>query len=331
MKYTVYRLSKSSYQDAQFIAREKKAIEEVVRNTYISVTYTEKPTEIDPDSKIILLTNSHSCMDEIPKVLVDKIELIIHPNSGHDNYSKDFLDQFKGPIIVGNQIRANAVAEYILSCLFHHFCPIPNHHHWDEKREWDRVLLSDQKIIIYGHGHIGSKVYASLKPIIPNLYVIDPKHFHSNLGKKVNQVSDEILNKANIVIICTDLNDSSLHLIDNDLLGKLDESFLIINAARGKNIDIESLKNWLKKYPKAMAYIDVFDKEPYAPGFLVGLKNLNKTSHIAGVFDVLNQRMIEFEKSILSDFLSTESDFATKYKKLNIGSAQYLAVDNANE
>ena len=57
-------------------------------------------------------------------------KLMIHPNSGYDNIPAAFVKNATYPIVLGNKIRARAVAEYTLSCLFHHMTKLKNQKDW---------------------------------------------------------------------------------------------------------------------------------------------------------------------------------------------------------
>jgi D-3-phosphoglycerate dehydrogenase len=118
MKYQVYRTNSSTYQDSEFFNNEKQELEKID-----GVHYIKSLTEIDDEIPFILISNTHTVPEELPEILLDKTILMIHPNSGHENISKGFVRKMNFPIILGNPIRSHAVAEYILSCLFHRLYP----------------------------------------------------------------------------------------------------------------------------------------------------------------------------------------------------------------
>jgi D-3-phosphoglycerate dehydrogenase len=242
---------------------------------------------------------------------------MIHPNSGHDNIKQDFVKEASFPIILGNPIRSNAVCEYTLSCLFHHYTKIDNHLHWSHDRVWDRKLLRDQRVLILGYGHIGKILKASLSPLCREVLVYDP--FHEDSDESVIQEFDkEIFNDIDVLLVSANLNHSSHQLVNHEVLKRLSSDAVIINPARGEIVKESDLVQFLQKNPKATAYLDVFEEEPFEPGYLHDLPNLNKTSHIAGVFERLNNDIISFEYLIIKDFLKYYrghelSDFKEEY------------------
>ena len=92
-------------------------------------------------------------------------------------------------------------------------------------------------------------------------------------------------------------------------------SVLIINPSRGKVIVQKELEKFLEINPNAFAYLDVFTTEPFSSSDFKSLKNVNKTSHIAGVYKELNRDIIEFEKEALTCFINSQSKFNEKYLK----------------
>ena len=113
MKIQVYRTGASSYQNSSFLKKEQTLLENIT-----GVKYINSLKETVKDLPFILVTNTHTNMDEIPEVILNKTALMIHPNSGHDNISDEFIKEAAFPIVVGNPIRSNAVVEYIMSCIF---------------------------------------------------------------------------------------------------------------------------------------------------------------------------------------------------------------------
>lgn len=299
MSYQVYRTNSSSYQDGEFFNREKSQLESIE-----DVRYIKSLTELDDNSPFILLSNTHTIPEELPDVLLDNTILMIHPNSGHENIPRNFVSKVNFPIVLGNPIRSHAVVEYIMSCLFHHFTQLQNHQYWAHERKWNRKLLRDQEVLIIGHGNIGKILHQTLKPICLKVDVVDPYNQDTNFGSMVHKDYSSInLDRKSIVILAASLTSSSKGLINADFLKKLPENTLLINAARGEIIVESDLLAHLQKHEKFFAYLDVFETEPFNPGHMFEIKNVNKTSHIAGVYEELNYDIIKFEKYIIENFV----------------------------
>ena len=317
MKAQVYRTNSSSYQDRSFFQKEKELLESIP-----GITYIKSLTEIQPEIPFILITNTHTQPQELPSTLLEKTVLLVHPNSGHDNFSKEFVQSAKFPVVLGNPIRSNPVAEYILSCIFHHFTPIKPHAYWSEDRKWDRKLLRDQRVLLFGMGLIGKMVFQSLSPLCQEIVVVDPyAEGNFNHAQIKRELSDDILKDKTIVIVCASLTESSKAMIDQNFLKKISPEALIVNAARGEIIQEQELSAWLRKNENARAYLDVFQEEPFRPGHMSDVRNASKTSHIAGVHANLGDDIIEYERRIIQDFcdFTDKNDldgFKNKHKDL---------------
>lgn len=311
MKIQVFRLGISGYQANDFTIRESEVL-----NHIDEVSYVHSASSLNFEDDIILITNTNVDFDKIADNILEKTILMIHPNSGHDGISSEFIGKAKFPIVTGNDIRSNAVSEYILSCLFHHFTPIPNNIVWDDKRIWKRKRIKDLKTLILGYGHIGKVLYQSLNPLIDDLVVYDPKILTNDLTPKLSNSFDlKLFKDVEVLILACELNEKSAGFINTEILDMLSSSALIVNPARGALIEQEDLETYLQNNPNSMAYIDVYKNEPFTFKDFKGVKNINKSSHIAGVFNNIDEEIIHFEKNIITDFLVNKENFKSKHQE----------------
>ncbi len=250
--------------------------------------------ELGRECKICLATNTHTPVDTLPKKILKQTELLLHANSGYDNFPPEWVREQKFPILLGNEIRAQAVTQYILTHLFAHFNKREHQAQWDKTRKWHRPLLDKQNILILGHGEIGKKLEASLSPLTKNIKIHDPFQARElDLSRK--------LPEADILLFACSLNESSRHLLNSENIKLLKSDILIINAARGPLIKEEALINFLKENRQAFAVLDVFEQEPFKEQFK-DLSNIYTTSHIAGVSKDLDQRIVEFARKALHEY-----------------------------
>lgn len=300
-EFEVFRVDTSAYQKDNYGKKEKELLEKIPGISYVN------SWDGDGSRPSILITNSFTEMKQLKENGLDSVNLIIHPNSGYDNFDPEFVSGVDFPIVAGNPIRANSVANYILSALFSHLAPIPNQTTWDKKRSWNRSILSEKKVLLIGHGHIGSIVRKSISHMVKKLEIFDPYKNMPNLS-----VQD-----VDIVILASSLNPTSRHIINKQILDHLSDDFLLINGARGSLVDIDALVTTLKDRPNAHAYIDVFENEPAELEKYQDIPNITTTSHIAGVYNELDREILNFVKSIVEDFVSNYPNieqFKEKYK-----------------
>ena len=306
MKLKVIRLNYSSYHYKDFLNKEAS----VFASLGVGYDVFNSSFKVEKGFSFILISNTHTCFDQLPQELLDQTSLVIHPNSGHENISMAFLKRTFFPIVVGNTIRANAVADYILGKIHDRISFFPHADKWDFSRFWDRDLTSDLEALIIGMGEVGKRVYERLVPQLKSIECLDPdKGYIQNDLKKV-------VGKSNIVILSCGLNPTSKRLVDSFFLKALPNNFLLINTARGELIDEQALIEVLNQRPNAQAVLDVFVKEPFSENDFKELKysNLKCSSHIAGVYKNLDKDIIKFCKNIVRDFISSEDIMQTKYK-----------------
>lgn len=300
MTIQVFRLNASSYQTDNFFNREAAKIDSIPNTQYVY-----NISEINADSSLILISNTHTDLSKIPPEILDKTIAIIHPNSGYDNFRSDFILEADFPILLGNPVRAHSVTEYILGCIFQHYVKIPNQLHWNESRKWHRRQLKDQKVLIYGQGMIGTITAQTLSGLCQKTFVYDP-YKESTILKtsKITSIDESFLETLDIIIFCQSLNSMNKKSFDRKFFDSLKKDVLLVNPARGGLINEKELERFLNNNPKAFAYLDVFEEEPYSPALFSKLKNINKTSHIAGVHENLNDSIIDFEYKMINEIVS---------------------------
>lgn len=295
-KPIVLRLSYSAYQDSDYPKREADRIRELGLE-YQSIDLYKR----NASDRLILISNSNVDFTKIAPELLEQAAFLIHPNSGFDNLfqAKDLINF---PCIGGNLLRRDSVTEYTLSCLFEYYHSFSNHKEWDKNRYWPRDLISEKNIQIIGHGHIGSKLEAILKSIGATTFIYDPK-------KNLNELN---LAKADIILFVPSLTESSHHFLNLESIKLLKENVLLINPSRGKVIEEKALVTFLKSNPNSYCYLDVFENEPHNFDCFKNIKNIKLSSHIAGVYNNLDNNMIDFIEAQISSYLESPETFAEK-------------------
>lgn len=297
-RYTVLRTHFSPYQNAQFSEIERNLLE-----TLPGISYGGS------GENLILITNTHTVLRNLDADLIKRTKLIVHPNSGYDNFAKDAALWKDIPLIVGHSIRAAAVAEWTIGCLFEGLLEIPQHLTWNKDRKWERQLLRGTNVAIFGHGHIGKMVTDTCRILGMEVTVVDPfQAGHVRTWRALD------LKRYSVVISCMSLNSTSRKLFNADFFANTCPELLFINGARGGLVDEVALREFLLSHPHAKAFLDVFEHEPFGPEWH-SFPNVWKTSHIAGVHAHLDQSILDFEHQVIQNFVSlSDSDFKLHYK-----------------
>ncbi len=302
----VLRTNISPYQAKDFLYREKTALQAIPGIKYLSqVSNSARPQ--------VLITNTHTNLSEFYAEILEGTKLIIHPNSGYDHFEQEKHLWKDIPVVTGNSIRAQAVAEYTLRCLFEGAVEFPQHVEWNKERKWDRPLMKELPIWIFGYGHVGKILARTLTALGAQVTIVDP--FISECPYRwVKTWQEGRLPEARVVILAMSLNKTSERMLDYRFFESVHPELLLINPARGKLIEENALKDFLPSHPKAFAFLDTFAKEPFGDEWH-HIPQVWKTSHIAGVDSRLDERIIEFEVRILTDWVTLDkNEFLKKYQ-----------------
>lgn len=286
----VLRWTTSNYLPKDFRIKEQSVLKSLGKIHYC---FTQE--DILPHYPVVLISQSQTDFSKIPQSILNSCVLIIHPNSGYDNIPIDFPI----PVITGPEIRTCAVSEYILSCLFSWHSKIPfipsNNPRWDFQRKFPRNLFSQKKGLLLGFGNIGKKIYQVLKTLNANVDVSDPPQ-----GKAITFSPN-----YDYIIICMNLLKSNENYVGSYFFNKLPPHGCIINTSRGEVLDLDSLIPILKKNPQMHAFLDVFKTEPMDFKWIEELQNQHIfcSSHVAGVYNSIDDHIIDFIYDTLKEFL----------------------------
>lgn len=274
----IKRTDTSSYFPSDFLDLEKKRIE-----SNSSFRYFAPQDPLPSEGELVLITNTHTQLSRFED-LKNRVKLIIHPNSGFENLE---TKNWSAPVVLGNTIRAEAVALWCLSALFQETGFIRHQSIWPTHRYNPRRLPREMKTLIVGAGHIGKL----LKHHLPHAELFDPW-----LGLRV-----ELAQNWDVVILAASANPKNKNLINKSFLQHCSHELILINPARGDLVEKSDLESFLSAHPKARAYLDVHTQEPYPAQFYQS-SQITATAHIAGVWDGLIESMLAFECTVLEHF-----------------------------
>ena len=147
--------------------------------------------------------------------------------------------------------------------------------------------LKGKTIGIVGFGDSGSSLARRAYPFEMNIIYSEIRDVNADIAAKLHadRVShEELYTRADIICICTDLNDTSMNMINAKALSLMNTKTTLICCARGGILDEIAVAEALKGGTILQAGIDVFGIEPIASNNpLIGIKNCILTSHVAGV------------------------------------------------
>lgn len=306
-RFQVLRTHISPYQSKDFLSLEEEMV-----SRFKELSYETSMNELVDET--ILITNTHTDLKQIPHNVLNKTRLIIHPNSGYDNFASDYALWKDIPVVIGHTIRAQAVAEYSIGALFEGLLDLPQHLSWHQERTWNRTLLRDTSVWIFGYGHIGKIISDTLSTLGMKVTVIDP-YLKDCPHPRLNKWQEGNLKDVKVIIAALGLNPTTEKIFNKEFFAAARDDLLLINGARGKLVSEKDLKEFLLSHPEAFAFLDVFEKEPFGEEWH-GFPQVWKTSHIAGVEKSLDNKILQFEETVLRDYLKLNTlEFKMKYEK----------------
>ncbi|HRC54363.1 MAG: phosphoglycerate dehydrogenase [Myxococcales bacterium] len=164
-------------------------------------------------------------------------------------------------------------------------------------------LLRGKSVGFIGFGRVAKSLARLLAPFDGQRWAYDVQEdgaAAASLGVRYGTL-DEVLSSCDIISLHLPYAKSAHHLIGAAQLAKLKDDAMLVNTARGGLVDEAALLGFLEGHPKASAYLDCFEKEPYQ-GPLTRLKNVVLTAHIGSYAREARVRMeVEAVENLLAN------------------------------
>jgi D-3-phosphoglycerate dehydrogenase len=223
---------------------------------------------------------------EVIDACLPRLKVISKWGTGIDSIDKIYAESVG--VMVGNTPNAFSlpVADTVLGYMLAFSRRLP----WMDKSikggEWEKIpgkSLSEMTLGVIGVGNVGKAVIRrasafGMRILGNDIRMIEPD-FILEQGLEMMTLT-ELLDQADIVSINCDLNPSSHHLINQETLGKMKSSAILINTARGPIIDETALTDALRNGVIAGAALDVFEVEPLPPNSpLITMDNVMLAPH----------------------------------------------------
>jgi len=168
------------------------------------------------------------------------------------------------------------------------------------------IELREKTLGIIGFGRIGREVAVVMKGFGMPLLVYDPFVKEPDIaalgGKKVDLST--LLRESDIVTLHAPLTRETMGLINEERLGMMKETAILVNTSRGELVDEKALYKALVDERIRCAGLDVYGQEPVDPkNPLLSLENVVLTPHMAvqtvdGVLRLMKQNGEQVEKAL---------------------------------
>jgi len=199
---------------------------------------------------------------------------------------------------------AEAALMGMLSCLRRSVRVAFLMHHekgWRGNGPKDVESLFSQKVGLHGFGNIAQILVRLLDPFECDISAYDPyasDEVFKRLGVRRVDTLETLYAQNKIVSIHAPKTEDTFHIVNADILAKMQDGAILINTARGALIETDALIAELKT-GRISASLDVYEQEPLPEDSpLRGLLNCQLTPHTAGPTP---DRMVDFGRAAIEN------------------------------
>lgn len=224
-------------------------------------------------------------------------------SAGFDRVPMDYVNARDIKIFNARGVYSIPMAEFAVSGVLQlykqarFFSQNQKNHKWEKHR--GLLELYGKTVCIVGCGSVGDECAKRFTAFGCKILGIDLTPESNNNFEQIYTLDklDEILPKADIIILSLPLTDKTRHIINAQRLALLADGAVIVNISRGAIIDTEALIPHLERLGGAV--VDVFEEEPLPEAHpLWDKSNVIVTPHNSFVGEGNNQRLF---KAIISN------------------------------
>jgi phosphoglycerate dehydrogenase-like enzyme len=311
-------------QHMQAEERHQRLVEEAANGRY-QVKLVKNIRDVADLSQIeILFTYGKEIKVEAFKEMTN-LKWIQLSSTGFDHLPKEYI-QVRGIIVTTSKgAHAEPIAEYAFSTMLYFSRKIDRFLELQKNRKWDRLdfptELAGSTLVILGMGYIGKEIARKAHAFDIHTVGINrsgaPSEFF-NETYSIDQL-EQILPKADYLILTLPLTSETYHLIGQKRLQLLKPTSVVINIGRGELLDEAAAIEVLKANKIRGMAMDVFHQEPLPQNSpLWDLKGLLLTPHMAAMTDRFLDRSIErliknYQHYINGEKMVDVADFSKEY------------------
>lgn len=243
-----------------------------------------------------------------------RLKVISSVSVGYDNYDLDYLSQQGIYLCHTPQVLTETTADLAFTLLMSAARQVAHLDAWTKSGQWQRTVSAAQfgqdvfgkTLGIIGLGHIGAAIARrGFHGFNMNILYHNrrPKpEIAESLNADYCELND-LLQRADFVVLAVDLNAASKALIGADELALMQKHAVLVNIARGAVIDELALIEALKAGQIFAAGLDVYQQEPLQSSELFSLANVVTLPHIGSATLSTRKKMAELAYQNLVDAL----------------------------
>ena len=194
------------------------------------------------------------------------LELVAQGTSGIDNIDLDALAERNVPLVHLPGINANAVAEMVIGQIIMLTRTLPLYTRQMQQGTWNRDDCATRHEMrhyvlgVVGHGNVGSRVARLARAFGMRVVAYDP---YVDLGETEWVSSlEKLLPIADVLTLHVPLTNETRRMISASEIAALKPGTILINAARGKVLNLDAALTALTSNHLGGLAVDTFDIEP---------------------------------------------------------------------
>lgn len=244
-----------------------------------------------------------------------KLKVISSVSVGYDNYDLNYLNQRKILLCNTPHVLTESTADLAFTLLMSAARKIPFLDSWVKLGQWKRTVgleqfgvdIHEKTLGIIGLGHIGAAIARR------GFYGFNMNILYHNRNPKPEVAQalnaqycelDNLLKRADFIVIAVDLNAESQALITERELNLMQKHAVLINISRGSVLDESALIRTLKEKKIFAAGLDVYQTEPLQHSPLFELDNVVTLPHVGSATKYTRKKMAELAFKNLDNVLS---------------------------
>ena len=206
-------------------------------------------------------------------------------SAGYDRVAIDYVKEHNITINNARGVYSIPMAEFAVSGVLNLYKQSTFFNENQKQKKWiknrDLKELYGQTVCIIGCGSVGTECAKRFKVFGTSIIGFDQYPYENEVFDQMQSIMaiDDMLSKADIIILTLPLTDETRHLINEEKLSLLKEDAVLVNISRGAVIDQDALVNTLTN-KNIYAILDVFEEEPLdESNALWNLSNVMVTPH----------------------------------------------------
>ena len=280
-------------------------------DAHLNFTNTLNPTAKELEKTQVLLTRSHTAVNERLLELAPHLQVVGTATSGCDHIDKTGCHKRGIHVFDAPEANAQSTAEHTLLLILSLLRKFNEAQKSLRTGNWRTSLrkggeLHGRWVGVVGLGRVGTRVARGVQAFGAQVIAYDPyipsEHFTKNNVTPVGFT--ELLKQSEVLTLHVPLTKETKNMFNHKSLGWLNESCFLVNTSRGEVLNENDLVDFLCRGKLAGAALDVYHHEPFLPNaYWLKTPNLLLSPHL-GAFtkEAFNRASMDVAQQVVHFF-----------------------------